>query len=160
MYEKVIFREYDIRGIYNKQFNLVFAEQLGRAYASYHKKNLKIESPTIAIGYDARLSGPEIFKSLSKGLNESGVNVINLGLITTPICYYSTFALKQVSGSIMITGSHNPPDYNGFKICLGSSTIFGEEIQKILHILEAKDFITGIKTGTIESFDILPMYIE
>lgn len=158
LYDKVIFREYDIRGIFNKQFNLAFAEQLGRAYASYHKKNLKIENPTVTIGYDARHSGPDIFKYLSKGLTESGVNVINLGLVTTPISYYSTFALKQVSGSIMITGSHNPPDYNGFKICLGNATIFGEEIQKILGILEKQDFITG--KGSIENFDILPMYVE
>jgi phosphomannomutase/phosphomannomutase/phosphoglucomutase len=157
-YEKVIFREYDIRGVFNQQFDLSFVEQLGRAYASYHKKNLNIENPTVSIGYDARLSSPEIFKHLSKGLNQSGFNVINLGLVTTPISYYSTFTLKQVSGSIMITGSHNPPDYNGFKICLGNSTIFGDEIQKILGILEKQDFLTG--TGVTESFDILPMYVE
>jgi phosphomannomutase/phosphomannomutase/phosphoglucomutase len=144
--------------VFNKQFNLAFVEQLGKAYASYHKKNLKIEAPTVSIGYDARLSSPEIFKALSKGLNESGFNVINLGLVTTPISYYSTFTLKQVTGSIMITGSHNPPDYNGFKICLGNSTIFGEEIQKILSILENKDFLSG--KGSTESFDILPMYIK
>lgn len=157
-FDKVIFREYDIRGVYGKQFDLDFAELLGKAYASYHKKHLKIANPTITIGYDARLSGPDIFKSLAKGLNSGGVNVINLGLITTPISYYSTFAIEKVSGAIMITGSHNPPDYNGFKVCLGKSTIFGEEIQKLLEIIEKKDFING--SGTIENYDIFPQYIE
>lgn len=157
-YDKVIFREYDIRGVFNKQFDLDFVEQLGKAYASYHQKNLKMQNPTIAVGFDARLSSPEIFKSLAKGLNASGFDVLNLGLVTTPISYFSTFTLKNVAGSIMITGSHNPPDYNGFKICLGRSTIFGEEIQKIGAILENRDFITG--QGTTTEHDILPAYIE
>jgi phosphomannomutase/phosphomannomutase/phosphoglucomutase len=157
-YDNVIFREYDIRGIFNNQFDLDFVEHLGRAYASYHFKNLKINNPTIAVGYDARLSSPDIFKHLSMGLNASGFNVLNLGLVTTPISYFSTYILKNVVGSVMITGSHNPPDYNGFKICLGNSTIFGEEIQKIGKILQAKDFITG--RGTTTDHDIFPAYIE
>lgn len=158
MHQDVIFREYDIRGVVDEQFDVGFAKDLGRAYAAYHFEKTKIESPTIAIGHDARLSCPDIFKALSEGLNESGVNVLYLGLVTTPISYFATFEVPNCMGSIMITGSHNPPEYNGFKICVGKSTIFGEAIQDLRKIIAAKSYRKG--TGTTKSYDIFPAYIE
>lgn len=155
MFQPVIFREYDIRGVYNGQFDDNFAYLLGRAYVVYMKQNKNIDNPTVALGCDARESSPAIIKNLAKGLMESGAKVIHLGLVTTPVCYFSTFELK-VDGAVQVTGSHNPPEYNGFKISVGKSTIFGTEIQKLLHIIQKGEFING--QGSEEHFDIKPMY--
>lgn len=158
MYVPVIFREYDIRGVYNQQFDDNFAYLLGRAYVVYMKQNKNISNPTVTIGHDARHSCPAIVKNLSKGLIESGAKVIHLGLVTTPVCYFSTFEIAGVDGAVQVTGSHNPPEYNGFKISVGKSTIFGAEIQKLREIIEKNEFIDG--KGSEESFDIKPMYYE
>lgn len=155
MFQPVIFREYDIRGVYNGQFDDNFAYLLGRAYVVYMKQNKNITNPTVALGCDARESSPAIIKNLAKGLMDSGANVIHLGLVTTPVCYFATFELK-VDGAVQVTGSHNPPEYNGFKISVGKGTIFGVEIQKLLHIIQKGEFIDG--QGSEESFDIKPMY--
>ncbi len=154
----VIFREYDIRGIFEKEFDLDFAYSLGRTYATYHFQKTNLPSSTVAVGYDARLSSPAIFSALSKGLNEGGLNVLNLGLVTTPMNYFANFSL-DVTGSIMITGSHNPPDYNGFKICLQKSTLFGEEIQNLKTIFEKRNWYSG-PLGETSEFDIFPIYID
>ncbi len=156
MYKPVIFREYDIRGIYNEEFDDTFAYELGRAFVSYLADS-NVKNPTITIGHDARLSCPAITTALSKGIRECGGNVIQLGLVTTPVCYYSTFTLDGVDGAIMVTGSHNPSNYNGFKISKGKSTIFGEEIQKLRMIIEQKRFLTGTP-GKESSHDIKPHY--
>lgn len=158
MFQPVIFREYDIRGVYNGQFDDHFAYLLGRAYVVYMKENKGIVNPTVALGCDARESSPAIIKGLAKGLSESGAKVIHLGLVTTPVCYFSTFELKNVNGAIQVTGSHNPPEYNGFKISVGNSTIFGAEIQKLRVIIEKNEYING--QGSEEHFDIKPMYYE
>ncbi|WP_374000952.1 phosphomannomutase/phosphoglucomutase [Bdellovibrio bacteriovorus] len=155
MFQPVIFREYDIRGVYNGQFDDNFAYLLGRAYVVYMKQNKNIDKPTVALGCDARESSPAIIKNLAKGLMDSGANVVHLGLVTTPVCYFATFELK-VDGAVQVTGSHNPPEYNGFKISVGKGTIFGVEIQKLLHIIQKGEFIDG--QGSEESFDIKPMY--
>lgn len=155
MFQPVIFREYDIRGVYNGQFDDNFAYLLGRAYVVYMKQNKNIDNPTVALGCDARESSPAIIKNLAKGLMESGAKVIHLGLVTTPVCYFSTFELK-VDGAVQVTGSHNPPEYNGFKISVGKGTIFGAEIQKLLQIIQKGEFING--QGSEEHFDIKPMY--
>lgn len=158
MYVPVIFREYDIRGVYNQQFDDHFAYLLGRAYVVYMKQVKNISNPTVTIGHDARHSCPAIVKNLSKGLIESGAKVIHLGLVTTPVCYFSTFEMAGVDGAVQVTGSHNPPEYNGFKISVGKSTIFGAEIQKLREIIEKNEFIDGL--GSEESFDIKPKYYE
>lgn len=158
MYQPVIFREYDIRGVYNEQFDDAFAEELGRSYAVYLAERVGKRRHTISLGYDARLSSPAIIKGLAKGLTESGVNVIHLGLVTTPVCYFSTFVLPEVSGAIMVTGSHNPPDYNGFKVSVGKTTIFGDDIQELRRIMESGRRLTG--KGTETSHDIFPTYLE
>lgn len=154
----VIFREYDIRGVVGKDFDESFAEQLGRAYVTYFAKEKGVKNPTVALGHDARVSSPGLVKALAEGISSSGGNVVLLGLVTSPISYFSTFTVKDVSGAIMVTGSHNPPEYNGFKVSVGKSTIFGDDIQKLRKIIEAADFQSG--SGKIARLDIFPSYIE
>lgn len=158
MFQPVIFREYDIRGVYNEQFDDNFAYLLGRSYIVYLKQNKNLDNPTITIGFDARESCPAIVKNLAKGMMDSGAKVVHLGLVTTPVCYFSTFEIPGVDGAIQVTGSHNPPEYNGFKISVGKGTIFGAEIQKLLHIMQKGEFING--TGSESHFDIKPLYYE
>jgi phosphomannomutase/phosphomannomutase/phosphoglucomutase len=158
MYQNVIFREYDIRGVYNKEFDKDFAYLLGRAYAQYFFEKFGKKNLTVTLGHDARVSSPEIKASLSKGLQDSGVRVLYIGLVTSPISYFTTFEVDGVDGAIMVTGSHNPPDHNGFKISVGKGTIFGEEIQKIRQIIEKGSFVDG--KGSEAPLDIFPKYVE
>lgn len=158
MYDPVIFREYDIRGVYGQQFDLEFVRKLGQSYSVYLHRKLGVTTPTVTVGFDARLSSPDIRDAMVKGLNESGINVLDLGLVTSPISYFSTFTLPNVVGAVMITGSHNPPDYNGFKISVGKSTIFGDAIQDVRRIMESGERIQG--HGQSEKFDIFPSYVE
>ena len=104
-----IFREYDIRGIYPDQINDDAAYTIGRAFASY------IDTDTVMVGRDNRLSSPAIHDNLIRGLNDSGVNVIDLGIVTTPMYYYAK-KREGIKNSIQITASHNPKEYNGLKI--------------------------------------------
>lgn len=157
MYQDVIFREYDIRGIYNKEFNKDFAYLLGKAYVQYYFQKFG-KLPTITIGHDARVSRNEIKESLSRGVKDCGGNVVYIGLVTSPISYFTTFEVPGIDGAIMVTGSHNPPDYNGFKISVGKATIFGEEIQNMRKIIEAGVYPEG--KGTETSLDIFPQYVE
>jgi phosphomannomutase/phosphoglucomutase len=156
MFEPVIFREYDVRGIYNKEFDLDFAYKLGRAFTTYVFNNTGKTSMRLSIGYDARNSSLAIVEKLAQGMRDSGAHVLILGLVTTPVCYYSTFQL-DLDGAIMVTGSHNPPEYNGFKISLGKTTIFGEEIQTLKKMLLAENYISG--NGSIKNYDIFPEYL-
>lgn len=152
----VIFREYDIRGVVGTDFDEDFAYDLGRAYVTFVTERTGKKNLTFSLGYDARLSSPGIAKALEKGMLESGANVIRLGLITTPISYFSCFTL-EIDGGFMVTGSHNPPDYNGFKISVGKTTIYGADIQELRKIIEAKRYQTG--TGTARDHDIFPQYL-
>lgn len=158
MIDPIIFREYDIRGVYGRDFDENFAYSLGQAHVRYIQKHLKINFPNVSVGYDARLSSPSLAEAVIKGISESGGNVYRLGLITTPLSYFSTFQLPDLNGAIMITGSHNPPDYNGFKISVGKNTIFGSAIQELRQIIVAGDFPKG--QGRIVPHDIFPSYIE
>ncbi len=156
MFKNHIFREYDIRGVYETDFDNSFAKRLGKAYASFLKRE-QGEIPTVSVGYDARLSSPAIAESLIQGFVESGVKVYNLGLITTPMSYFSMFQMN-LNGGIMVTGSHNPPEYNGFKLSMGRTTIFGEQIQVLKGFLEKEDFLTG--NGSVEPYDISDEYVK
>lgn len=156
MHKKFIFREYDIRGVYEKDFDLDFAKQLARSLAAFIIQRGQ-KNPTITVGYDARLSSPDVAKAVTEGLIASGAKVVKLGLITTPISYFSMFHLNA-HGGIMITGSHNPPDYNGFKISYGKSTLFGDDIQELSRIMEKGSFVNGV--GSEEVLDIFPAYID
>ncbi|MCX6695458.1 MAG: phosphomannomutase/phosphoglucomutase [Candidatus Altiarchaeota archaeon] len=145
-----IYRAYDIRGVYGKDLTDDVAEDLGRAFASTFKGKC-------AVGYDVRVSSPPLSKSLIKGLLSSGIDVVDLGLVPTPLLYFAVHHLK-LAGGVMITGSHNPPDYNGFKVWRGSTTISGEEIQELRKIVEAGKFKTG--AGKLEKKDVVPAYVE
>jgi phosphomannomutase / phosphoglucomutase len=153
-----IFREYDIRGVYRKDFDENFARELAKAHISFiHKKTGK-RTPRLTIGHDARHSSPSLVNALVEGYVSCGAEVIRLGLVTSPICYFSTFALENVDGAMMVTGSHNPPEYNGFKVSVGSTTIFGEDILALKKIIDAKDYLTG--QGSSKDIDILTKYVE
>ena len=154
----VIFREYDIRGVVDSDFDAAFAKKLGQAYVTYLAQEKGITSPKVCIGHDARLSSPELVNSLSRGMTEAGAQVLLLGLVTTPVTYFSTFSVPDVAGAIMVTGSHNPPEYNGFKISVGKSTIFGAEIKKLETIINSGDFVSG--DGAEAQYDIFPEYVE
>ncbi len=154
----VIFREYDIRGVYNEEFDRDFAFHLGRAFVTYVRAKTGEANPRLTLGYDARLSSPEISAALNEGFQAGGAHVIHLGLVTSPISYYSTFTVDGVVGGIMVTGSHNPPEYNGFKISYGKTTIHGEEIKALEKIILAKDYATG--KGSEEKIDIFTPYVE
>ena len=153
----VIFREYDIRGIVGKDFDARFAFNLGQAFVTYVRRRTPQSKMRVAVGRDARLSSPELSKAVCDGLKSAGAHVIDLGMVTSPISYYATFALPDMAGALMITGSHNPPDYNGFKISVGQTTIFGESIQELKSIIESQDFHKA--QGSYEEFNIFDMYV-
>lgn len=147
-----IFRQYDIRGIVDKDLTDDVVENIGKAYGTYVKdKNVK----KITLGGDCRLSSDRFRNVLKKGLLSTGLHVIDLGTCPTPLLYFSIRHLKT-EGGIMITGSHNPSDYNGFKLCIGPDTIHGEEIQNIRKVIEKEKFVTS--EGKEESFEITPVY--
>lgn len=157
MFKPVIFREYDIRGVYNEQFDDDFAYKLGRAHATYVGSTFGKSKIKLTVGYDARTSSPSLAKAVVKGMVESGAEVLELGLITSPISYFSTFHLSDIDGAVMITGSHNPPEYNGFKISVGKGTIYGSKIQDLRKLIEAGQFASG--TGSAKTYDIFPEYV-
>lgn len=163
MLNKNIFREYDIRGVYKSDFDETFAEKLGFYYAKYLSSKHKVEKKiTLSIGYDARLSSPSLTKAVCDGIMKAGANVIMLDLITSPISYFSCFVIDDLDGAIMITGSHNPPDHNGFKISKGKTTIHGDEIQDLKHLILPcqKDFSSLPLLGEMIDFDIFTPYIK
>jgi len=149
-----IYREYDIRGIIGEDIGEDEFVILGRGFGTYFNQ---VGEKTIVIGRDCRLSSPTIRDEVTEGLINSGCNVVDIGICPTPILYFALRHLK-VDGGIMITASHNPPDYNGFKICSGFDTIYGEEIQKVRQIIEKADFVSG--KGTYSSHEITEAYIE
>ncbi len=152
-----IFRQYDIRGVWEKDLTPETVELLGRGYASYLLKTVNKEKAKISVGWDARLHSPAIRASLIQGLTASGVDVIDLGMCPTPLQYYSLHALP-LDGGVMITGSHNPPEFNGFKISIGKGTIFGDAIQDIRKIIDAGDFREG--TGSVETYPVIDEYSQ
>lgn len=147
-----IFRQYDIRGIVGKDINEDLAYNLGIAFGTYLKK-VNPDAKWVSVGKDGRLNSDSLAYSITKGITITGLNVYDIGLCPTPLQYFSIFHLN-LDGGIMVTGSHNPPEYNGFKISVGKETIFGENIQKLRRIIEEKAFIKNIQKGSIESFDI------
>jgi phosphomannomutase/phosphoglucomutase len=132
-----IFREYDIRGIAERDLISPLVEALGRGFAALLKTK---EITAVTIGYDARLSSLRLCDDIARGLAESGINVTILGLCPTPALYFSLYHLNPGAG-VMITGSHNPAEFNGFKLCIDKDTIYGEEIQKLRRIMEAAAWV-------------------
>lgn len=149
-----IFREYDIRGIVGRDLTAETVSELGFAIATFFADN---GAKRIALGFDARESSPEFEKELSGSLNASGIDVLSIGRVPTPVLYHAVYT-KDVDGGIMITGSHNPPEYNGFKICLGRAALFGEQIREIRAIAEAGRRHSG--SGAYEQENVLQKYVR
>ncbi len=155
-----IFREYDIRGIYGDDLTCEIAELLGRAYAVYTKRITGLHRPKVTVGRDARLSSDLLRDALVRGLTAKGVDCIDLGMCPTPLQYFSMHTL-DVNGGIMITGSHNPPEYNGFKVSVGKETLHGESIQRLREIIQTEDLSGDEKEpGRVSEFDIISSYID
>lgn len=147
-----IFREYDIRGVADTDLTDEVVELIGKAYGTY------ITAKEVVVGMDNRLSSPRIKKSLIKGLTSVGKNIIDIGFTLSPILYYSAI-LYDTDGAIMITGSHIPAPNNGFKLCKGRHTLYGDEIREILKIIQ-KDEFADEPLGTIEEKNPVLQYEE
>ncbi|MDH5593978.1 MAG: phosphomannomutase/phosphoglucomutase, partial [Gammaproteobacteria bacterium] len=149
-----IFKAYDIRGIVGDTLTPAIAREIGRAIGS---EAYERGQQSIIVARDGRLSGPKIIENLIKGLRETGRDVIDIGMVPTPVLYFATQYLNTGSG-IMVTGSHNPPDYNGFKMVLRNETLSGEAIQGLRKRIEAGNFLSG--DGGLESVDVVNDYLE
>lgn len=149
-----IYREYDIRGIVGKDLDGGVYETIGKAYGAYMRKR---DTKVISLGRDCRTSSPELSQAFIKGLNSTGIDVIDIGMVSTPMLYFSLYNL-DVQGGVMITASHNPGEYNGIKLSVGRNSLFGEEIKKLGQIAESGDFPTG--SGTYEETDVKEPYIQ
>lgn len=156
-FDPSILREYDIRGVVGKTLSEDDAYALGLAYGTYVGQITENKTNRICVGYDGRTSSPGLAKALIKGLNESGYNTECVGLGPTPMLYFSVKHSGADAG-IMITGSHNPPDYNGFKMALQTGPVFGEKIQEIGRIAAAGDFSSGAGQNT--DTDIKDAYVD
>lgn len=151
-----IFKAYDIRGIVGKTLTDEAAYLIGKAIAA---KAAEKGITRIALGRDGRLSGPELMEHIRRGFTDSGINVLNVGMVATPMLYFA--AVNECGGSgVMITGSHNPPDYNGFKMMLGGDTLAGEAIQELLSIIEKDGFAAAGKQGSVTEKDISGEYLK
>jgi phosphomannomutase/phosphoglucomutase len=150
-----IFREYDIRGVTGKDLTPDVARSVARAYAAFlDAQGIK---GTIAVGRDNRPSGNALHAELVAGLLESGYDVVDIGIIPTPLAYWAQHNL-DIAGGIQITGSHNPPEFNGFKLGVGKRSIYGDDIQKIYELIVAGKFPEG--KGTLTSQEIIDRYVE
>ena len=147
-----IFREYDIRGIVGEQLTDETVLTVAKAIGTFFNQN---GAKRIAVGFDARESSPRFRDLLVRGFNETGCDVVLIGRVPTPVLYHTVYT-KNVDGGVMITGSHNPPDHNGFKICLGKSTLYGAQIQEIKEIALSGNFADG--AGACENLEVLADY--
>ncbi len=150
----LIFREYDIRGVAGKDLTEDVVEKIGRSYGTFIQKTMGKE---IVVGRDVRLSSEPFSRLLIKGIAGTGCNVLDVGVVPTPVLYFS-IAHYGKSGGVMITGSHNPIEYNGFKLCRELFSIYGREIQELKKIIEENSFISG--SGKVETDNPIPSYMN
>jgi phosphomannomutase/phosphoglucomutase len=148
-----IFREYDIRGVSGVDYDEAFVQALGRAYGTLLRRD---NISRVAVGRDCRVTSPVYHSVLKNGLRAAGVDVVDIGECPSPLMYFSVFHLDLLGG-IQVTGSHNPPDHNGFKIMIGKSTIHGDGIQELLRIIDSGEMATG--EGKEEAFPVIPAYL-
>ena len=153
-FDPVALREYDIRGIVGKTLGEADAYAIGRTFGTIVRRD---GGKCVAVGYDGRLSSPMLEAALLKGLTESGIDVVRVGLGPTPMLYYAESVLDGVDGGIQITGSHNPADYNGFKMVLRHGPFYGEDIQKLGRMAAAADWECG--AGATTDCDIEDAYV-
>ncbi|HEV2447598.1 MAG TPA: phosphomannomutase, partial [Candidatus Sulfopaludibacter sp.] len=154
MLKPTIFREYDIRGIADDELRSDGIEKLGQAMGTYLQRHA---GKKVALGRDTRLSSPRLRDAVMRGLVAGGCHVTDIGVVPTPVLYYSVFHLKA-DGGVMITGSHNPPEFNGFKTVCGDSTIHGEAIQDLRRMIETGDL--ACEHGVETSADLVTPYVD
>jgi phosphomannomutase / phosphoglucomutase len=149
-----IFREYDIRGLVDKDLTVEVVELLGKGLGTVVRRK---GGRSIVVGRDCRESSTRFRDALCRGLTSTGLNVLDVGVVPTPLTYFAANTLP-VDGLAMITGSHNPPEYNGFKIGAGKTTFHGHEIQSLRRLIESRDFVHSALPGTVSEFDIITPY--
>ncbi len=154
MLKSTIFREYDIRGVAETELLSADIVELGRGLGTVLRRK---SGPRINLGRDCRLSSTRLRDALLEGLMDTGCEVTDIGVVPTPLLYYSAVHLKA-DGAVMITGSHNPSEFNGFKTVCGSGTIHGDEIQEVRRVIEAGDFLQG--RGTCRLVDVADSYLD
>jgi phosphomannomutase/phosphoglucomutase len=151
-----IFKAYDIRGIVDKTLTEPAAEAIGRALGTLGaKKGVR----RFVVGRDGRLSGPKLARALTRGLNAAGMDVTDIGVVATPMVYFATHHFATGSG-VMVTGSHNPPEYNGLKMMVAGDTLAGEAIQELRKLVESASFAVPAKAGTLSQADVSQAYID
>jgi phosphomannomutase/phosphoglucomutase len=151
-----VFREYDIRGIVGKDIDAGIAESVGRAFGSYAREATGKAGPRVALGYDNRTTSPELAAGMSAGLRAAGVDVLDVGLVPTPVLYWSEVTFGTDAG-VQITGSHNPPEWNGIKLSLGRSALYGGAIEDLHRRIVAGDLLEG--AGASEQASVLERYV-
>ncbi|MBN9507662.1 MAG: phosphomannomutase/phosphoglucomutase, partial [Alphaproteobacteria bacterium] len=152
-FDRTLLREYDIRGIIGQTLYPADAHAIGRVFGSMVAAT---GGRTVAVGFDGRLSSPDLEPKLVEGLVAAGMEVLRIGLGPTPMLYYAS-TVRKTDGAVMVTGSHNPPDYNGFKFMLKGKPFFGPQIQELGRIAAAGDVAEG--TGTVETIDVSSDYV-
>lgn len=150
-----IFRAYDIRGIVGETLSEDIACKIGQAIAA---ETLAAGQSSIAVARDGRISGPLISKALIGGLRKGGCDVVDVGMVPTPVLYFATHVVEGLNSGVMVTGSHNPPDYNGFKIVIGGQTLSGDRIQKLYERIVQMDLSEG--WGGLRHLDLREQYVE
>ncbi len=151
-----ILREYDIRGVVGDTLNVADVEAIGRAFGTLVRERTASRAK-VAVGYDGRLSSPDLSTSLCNGLVSSGVDIVNVGVGPTPMLYFATYRLEADAG-MMITGSHNPPEFNGIKVMLQGKSFFGDAIQDLGKRVAEGTFVPG--AGDVEEIDITEDYLS
>lgn len=152
-----IFRQYDIRGVVGPDLTPEVAEGIGRAFATLARRRLGKENPTLALGRDNRVSSESLAAGVRRGMVAAGANVVDVGLVPTPVHSFAVFHLG-LDGGLQVTGSHNPPQYNGFKMTLEGGSLYGGAIQEIRTSIETGDFANG--EGSVEERDVLEEYVR
>jgi phosphomannomutase/phosphoglucomutase len=154
MLKPTIFREYDIRGVAETELSSPDVVELGQGLGTLLQRK---SGKSISLGRDCRLSSPRLRDALLEGLMASGCEVTDIGVIPTPLLYYSAVHMNA-DGAVMITGSHNPAEFNGFKTVCGPATLHGETIQEVLHIIQTRDFLSG--KGSHQDLDVINAYLD
>ena len=152
-----IFRQYDIRGIVGEDLDPEVTEAVGRAFGSRVRRDANSSSPTVAVGCDNRTTSPALAEGLISGIRSAGVDVFDVGTVPTPVLYWSEVKLGTDAG-VQITGSHNPPEWNGIKMTYGGSSLYGDAIQDLLHSIQASNFTSG--SGGYERLTVLDRYVD
>jgi phosphomannomutase / phosphoglucomutase len=162
MISQSIFKAYDIRGVIGKTLDAETARSIGRAFGSEVRAQ---GGDAVVVARDGRLSGPELIGALADGLRAAGVDVVDVGMVPTPVGYFAASVPlplaageRRVDSCIVVTGSHNPPDYNGFKMVLRGAAIYGEQIQALYRRIVAADFAEG--SGSYEQHDVADAYLQ